>query len=391
MRYIVFGYDGRNTLGQIRSLGVEGIKPIVILIGNHDGLCEASRYCGTVHYVNDVREGIGLLLSQYAISTDNAVIFTDSDGVVGALNENYNQLSPYFYFSNAGGEGRLNQWLNKYEQLLLAERVGFQIPQTVYWHSGEDLPNIHYPVFTKASSSLKNGWKNAASICNNEEELRNVLNMSSKNAMGGQLLVQQLVTKKDELYFEGFSICGGTQIYIPLYGGYYRLQPKSYGTYEWLASYQHGEDFLQKLKALFSEVHYEGIFEVEFLLDQNDKLYFTEINFRETAFNHVHTLMGLNLTWMYAQSVAQGRLIIEEAKLIKEPFVFINEFADFRLYVTTGKISLKRWIGEIRNCDAYIFYDKFDRKPFHHELRKFVKQLIKSAIIRIIGRKGPPG
>lgn len=85
MKYIVFGYDGRNTLGQIRSLGVKGIAPTIILVGTFDGVCEASRYCGRVHRVTDEQEGVNLLLSQYADNNEKAVIYTDSDGVVGAL------------------------------------------------------------------------------------------------------------------------------------------------------------------------------------------------------------------------------------------------------------------------------------------------------------------
>lgn len=383
MRYIVFGNDGRNTLGQIRSLGVVGIRPIIILVGKCSGVCEASRYCGVVHHVDCEIEGIELLLNQYVDVTDKAIIYTDSDGVVGALNADYDRLSPYFFFSSAGEQGKLNRWLEKFEQLTLAEKVGFKIPQTFYWHSGDNLPSVHYPVFTKASSSLKDGWKQSSHICNNIDELRHILENCNING-DEKLLVQQLVNKKDELYFEGFSICGGSQIYIPLYGGYYRLQPTSYGTYEWLASYEHGDEFLGKLKALFQEVHYDGIFEVEFLLDDDNNLYFTEINFRETAFNHVHTLMGVNLTWMYAQSLEKGYLYTNEARVVKEPFVFMNEFTDFLLYVPKGKISLARWLKDVRHCDAYIFYNKYDKRPFYIELKNTIKYVFKSLFGKIL-------
>ena len=383
MRYIIFGYDGRNTLGQIRSLGVKGINPIVVLVGKYGCVCEKSRYCGDIHRVSDEQEGIELLLSQYANEKEKAIIYTDSDGVVGSLNADYDRLSPFFFFFSAGKEGRLNRWLDKYEQLKLAESVGFNVPQTSYWHIGDPIPSIPYPVFTKATSSLKNGWKQSAHICKNESELRELL-VAFKAAGGEELLIQQLVSKKDELYFEGFSILGGKEVYIPLYGGYYRLQPTSYGTYEWLASYNQGEEFLDKLKMLFHKVLYDGIFEVEFLLDEKDNLYFMEINFRETAFNHVHTLMGLNLTWIYAQSVVKGSVVKEEAKLIKEPFVFMNEFTDFILYVLHGKMSIKDWIKDVRHCDAFIFYDKHDCGPFRYELYKFVKKLLIGLVKKIV-------
>ena len=53
----------------------------------------------------------------------------------------------------------------------------------------------------------------------------------------------------------------------------------------------------------------------------------------------------------------------------------MNEFTDFILYVLHGKLSLKEWINDVRKCDAFIFYDKHDSKPFRYELRKFVKDL----------------
>lgn len=380
MKYIIFGYDGRNTLGQIRSLGVKGVSPVVILVGKRDGVCEASCYCGVIHRVQNEQEGVELLLSNYADATEKSVIYTDSDGVVGTMNANYDRLSQYFFFSNAGEQGRLNQWLDKYEQLLLAKKVGFEIPETVIWHYGDPTPQVSYPVFTKATSSLKNGWKKAAHICNDKNGLCELLK-SYESDKEGELLVQQMVTKKDEIYFEGFSICRGTQVFIPLYGGYYRLQPTSYGTYEWLASYNYGEEFLQKLKELFKEIHYEGIFEVEFILGDNDTLYFMEINFRETAFNHMHTLMGANLTWMYAQSVNKGHIINNKIELVKEPFVFMNEFTDFLFYVPQRKLGLKQWINDVRHCDGFIYYDKIDRKPFYHELCKQIR-IITTALLK---------
>lgn len=376
MRYIIFGYDGRNTLGQIRSLGVKGVRPTIILVGPRKGICEASRYCGQICFVSSEGEGIELLLSEFADSKDKAVVYTDSDGVVGAMNACYDSLSPYFCFSNAGEKNKLNSYLEKYCQIQLAKNVGFTVADTKVWKKGEPTPELTYPVFTKAVSSLKNGWKKGSHICKNENELQNVLDATNQDEIES-LILQQFIEKKDEIHFEGFSINKGSDVYIPLYGGYYRLEETSYGTYEWLASCTQSDLFLKQIKQLFQEIGYEGIFEVEFILDKQEKLYFTEINFRETAFNHIHTLMGVNITWMYAQSLAKGRLCTEEAKVIKEPFVFMNEFADFSHNVLSRKISIIQWVVDVRNCDAFIFYDRQDYKPFRNEFKKFSKWLIK--------------
>ena len=59
--FIVFGAEHYNPLGIVRSLGEEGIKPIVVTINSKLKVTSASKYCGEVYHVDSLEEGYNLI------------------------------------------------------------------------------------------------------------------------------------------------------------------------------------------------------------------------------------------------------------------------------------------------------------------------------------------
>ena len=73
-KHICLVEDHYNPLGIVRSLGEEGIKPIVLLCGANNHLVEKSKYIGEIHYFNSVEDGYKYMIKNYGRSTFRSTI-----------------------------------------------------------------------------------------------------------------------------------------------------------------------------------------------------------------------------------------------------------------------------------------------------------------------------
>ena len=249
--------------------------------------------------------------------------------------------------------------MHKQQLCRMAAECGLRVPKSIEFEVGQKIPKFVYPVFTKAASSFKDNWKADAHICHNEKELESAL----ENIGDGKVLIQEYIDKKDEYILQGMSLNGGDKIFLPIQGGYYRLQPGAYGTFLHFEHYQGGDELKKNLQGIMKKANFTGIFEAEFLVDRQDRLYFLEVNFRQTAWNHTFTWMGINLTWMFSEYMLNGTADFG-ARIKKEPFSLMNEIPDFLTYVGGRKLSLWKWLGDVRRSDAFQYFDKKDIRPF---------------------------
>ena len=127
---------------------------------------------------------------------------------------------------------------------------------------------------------------------------------------------------------------------------------------------------------MFLDIHYSGVFEIEFLVDQNDQLYFLEINFRHTLWNHTFTDMGINLCTIWANSEIAGRLVTNGAKLNCKRQNLMREFMDLKRCLRDKNVSLIQWLKDLHNTDSFVLYDKNDTKPFYDFIFKRLKDKI---------------
>ena len=119
----------------------------------------------------------------------------------------------------------------------------------------------------------------------------------------------------------------------------------------------------EKLHKMFKEIGFEGIFEVEFLIDQDGTYYFLETNFRASAWNHTGSIAGMPLSYLWAKSTLDGH-IDSNAKKDFKPFTDMSEVIDFGKRVDGGKISLAQWLLEFKQAKGTYFYDENDPEPF---------------------------
>lgn len=360
-KYIIFGRNVGNVLGQIRSFGEIGIKSDIIWFGELPQPVKSSKYVNSFHMVHCEEEGLKYLLFKFGNNPDKNILSTDNDGIVSLFDKHYNELKDYFIFFNAGEQGRLTYLMTKKRQCEIAAECGLNVPESEVVRTGNFPQKIKYPIFTKSLDSFDFDWKSAVSICNTEQDLKEYYSKRNANA---QILLQPYIKKNNEYILQGISLEGGNILYMPIEGGYYRLPKDAYGSYLFFNKYQGGDILYNQLKDFFKKIRYTGVFEVEFLKGEDGKLYFLEANFRHTLWNHTFTDMGINLCAIWANSELNQKLVTDGASIKKEPHNLMREFQDYIRCRKDGSQNFIGWLKDLRNTDSFVIWNKYDIKPF---------------------------
>ena len=117
--------------------------------------------------------------------------------------------------------------------------------------------------------------------------------------------------------------------------------------------------------------NYSGLFSFEFIKSSDNKLYFTEVNFRNDAYSYLLTVAGVNLPEMwYKQDICISNNFHE--------IYGMNESFDFKLEVIQ-KGKFLSWIKDLMVTTGFLLFNRKDLKPFFYKIIDF--------IIRYIGSK----
>lgn len=358
-KFIIIGSDHSNTLGQIRCLGEKGIKPIVVITEKEPFLITKSKYLGELHQVNSIAEAPHYVAEHWGNEPIKPFLYTDRDDFMCAIDDCYDLFDGKFYFWNAGEKGRIRQLINKEEQMALAKECGFNVIPTERVKRGELPKTLDYPIFTKASDSLNPWWKANSFVCHNEKEL-----LDAYQHMGiDNILLQKYIEKKDEVPIEGISIDGGREVKLLVKKSSVRFAPNSFGTYSQVTVFD-DEKLESKVKELIRKTKFTGIFEIEFIVDKQGFMYFMEINFRNTMFNHAYADFGINIPYLFATSHLKGHIVLPENRYTNKKHFVMNELEDMKYSVIHGNTSFWQWLQDFRKADSYLYIDKRDMGPF---------------------------
>lgn len=379
--YIIFGRNVGNVLGQVRSFGEDGIKTNIIWYGEMPEPIKSSKYVACFDEVLSLEDGLKLLIEKYGSNPEKNILSTDNDGIVSLFDMHYNELAEKFIFFNAGKQGRLTELMTKMKQCELAVECGIRVPLSEVVTVNTPPQVVRYPIFTKSLDSFDYNWKSGVSICYTDEDLNNYYKKRNK---GSKVLLQEYIKKENEYILQGISLDSGNILYMPIEGGYYRLPKDAYGSFLFFRNYKGGEQLKGKLQEMFRRIGYTGVFEVEFLRDFEGNLYFLEINFRHTLWNHTFTDMGINLCTIWANSVIEGKLAHNNACVKKEPHNLMREFQDFVRYKKEHKedIFCIGWIKDLKNTDSFVIWDKRDKKPFFVYIISSISRVFKQILKR---------
>lgn len=374
-RHIVLCSDHYNPLGIIRSLGEEGINPTVLLCCEHPHMLQYSKYIGELHLFKTIEEGFEYMLNHYSAEVKKPFVYDGSDDIALLLDNNYENLKDHFHFCN--GKGGLGKYLQKYDICLLAEESGIKIPKEEYLKVGTLPTSLKYPVITKAATSSAGGaWKDQSFVCEDEKSLMDAYSKIKAE----YILVQEYIRKKNELCIDGISINGGEQVFMPYGCSYYNIIEGRYSNYMYFTPFK-DITLTEKITKVIRGSNYTGIFCIEFLIGQDDELYFLEVNYRNSGWSYAFTHGGFNLPFRWAVSTLDNKLYLDNFTY-KDKFDVMQEMDDFRDRVVTRNVSLFKWIKQYRNCGCTYYANPKDPKPFRAFMKSEIKRLIKKFVFR---------
>ena len=203
---IIIGGDHYNTYGIVRSLGEEGIKSDVLILGckSKDSFVLRSRY---------VEKGLGCLTHDDVIAflkrnfDDNGknVVICCSDEAEELVLTHYEELSTRLILPVCSNYKETTRLMNKDVITQLAKQHGIRVPET--WQViSRHIPNrIIYPCITKPLTSI-GGRKSDIVVCKNEGELRAVVEDEKRCA---DYVVQEYIEFEKEISILGAVLANG--------------------------------------------------------------------------------------------------------------------------------------------------------------------------------------
>ena len=360
---IVFALEHYNPLNMIRAFGENGINPVYISVKRRYEVATRSKYISKLHRVDSVEDGYTLLMKDYGDVAARTgckpyIVFSD-DKSVGYFDLHYEEWKDKFITYNAGESGRINEYMDKFQIQQLAKKHGFNVLDSYVVGKNDPLPdNLWYPIITKDISPNSGSWKFDVYICKDEQELKEAI----QKIESPLIMIQHFVDKQNEMALEGYTINHGKEMQIITQMTWKYLIQGYYSPYHDVCMFT-DKEMEKKLQAMFEEIGFEGIFEVEFLIDKDGTYYFMETNFRASAWNPTCKVAGMPLDFLWVKGMENGYIDPADRKEF-EPFTSMSEVIDYGKRVDSGNISLAEWLRDFKDAKCVYIYDKEDRGPW---------------------------
>lgn len=354
----------------VRSLGEVGICADLVLIGNNCTVVGSSKYINNLCVFDSYVEGLEYIISTYSQEKEKSFLLTGNDKIIAIIDRNYNRLIDKFYFFNAGKEGRINYLLSKKEQNLLAESCGFNVPLFEEVKIGDKPKKVPYPLMTKAIDSTVENWKGQVFICHNEKELADAYSKLN----GERILLQQYIEKMNETGFDALVVNGGEEAYLPLQLTYYDMTATSFGNSIYFFE-PIDKELCKKVKSLMKKTQYSGIFSIDLLIGRDEKIYFLEVNFRNSAWSYPSTCAGVNLPIIWAKSILAEKLDVENVKIKTMPYSAIADLEELSNALHKGFGETIKSLRKIFKCNSRVIWNWKDQGPFWSIVRSYIKRM----------------
>ena len=365
---IVFALEHYNPLNMIRAFGEQGINPVYISVKRRYEVATKSKYISKLHCVDSVEDGFLLLINQYGRLSEETgkkpyILFSD-DKSVGYFDLHFEEWKDKFITYNAGRNGRINEFMDKYEIQQCAKRHGFNVLDSYVIKKGDPVPDgLWYPIITKDISPNLGSWKSDVFICQNKQELVEAL----EKITCPLILLQHFVDKQNEMALEGYTINNGKEMQIITQMKWKYLIQGYYSPFHDVCMFT-DKDMEIRLQAMFEEIGFEGVFEVEFLIDKDGTYYFMETNFRASAWNPTCKFAGMPLPYLWVKGMMNGYIDPNDRKEF-EPFTSMSEIIDYSKRVEGGLCSIAEWLRDFKDAKCVYIYDKEDRGPWDAVIR----------------------
>jgi D-aspartate ligase len=347
-------------------LGEAGYRVECFCYGKYTDYVLGSKYISFGKSFDSCPDAVDYLVNDYPVKAHRPVLFTLPDPPAYYVDLHQDALKEKFILFSAGEPGKVVYWMDKSNISNLARKHGFTVPWSLKLSKGDPFPrNLDYPVFTKSANSTEGG-KVDEGICRSEEELKaRIEGMVSKD-----FLVMQYIRKVKEINYFGIAI--KDHVYIDYHDLRERFPVDGYGYYNsfHLCEYDEMHD---RMVNMIKETGYQGLFDVEFLVPDDGKMYFTEVNFRVDG--EVYKMIpGINMPdyWCKLVDLPEG-MLPERLETKKNGFWGMTEINDFKISVLSGKVGFFKWLYQFITADKLMLLNFRDPRPAMIRLSNSIK------------------
>ena len=353
---IVIGGGHHNTLGVVRSLGLNQIGVELITIGTKkDRYVSSSCYVKKHHALINVKElAAYLLYRETPADGRKEIIISCSDSVTEHLNSYYDSLIGRYIIPGCNQQGKIVELMDKTTMIAMAKKRGLQAPRV--WRLPQDKAQVTFPCITKAVLS-SHGGKADVKIIRSRADFDMFMEKCDD-----EIFAQPFIEKKEEVQFIGCSLRGGDEIIIPGMTRILRAQPNTNtGFLEYGPIPPFYTEIVERSKQYIKDCEYSGLFSIEFIRSKDDGVYFLEINFRNDGNAWCVTAAGVNLPtiWVKANCNIDYKDEIRDVKCI----TVMPEFQDLKL-VLQNKVGFMQWFKDWCRTDFFLDWNRRDPKPF---------------------------
>ena len=386
-KIVIIGHGYTSRLGIIRSLAALDCEITVIAMVFHGWLGRLLRFDGgkpvDCHskyvkrvlycYAKGEETLVQLLLERCAVPGQKTIIIPDSDYSAAVIDRNQDRLKDFFLFPHIHHTpGAVEHWMHKTVQKQLAREIGLNVTQDciVTVKDGHySMPDgVRYPCFTKPLATISGG-KQFLKRCDNEEELRKVLDKASLQFPNTEVLVEDFKVIGTEYAVVGLS--DGENVIIPGVIEFIVNSKSHFGIAREgkIMPVTGFEALMEQFKEFVCKVGFFGLFDIDFY-ESDGKMYFGEMNLRFGGSGYAYTAMGANLPAILVESL-QGKDYSHLLHDIDRTATYANErmcIDDWGFYHITGS-EMRSIIG---TADIRFVYDENDPGP-QKKLERYIQ------------------
>lgn len=382
---VVIGVSHHNTLGVIRALGRKGLSSVMypIIAGRKNNYVSKSKYIvrSNLTIIDDISSLLDALNALKFPTNERAVVICCWDDAISLLDANRSLLNDKYIIPEAIGKfGGIHSLMDKSLQIQAAKESGLSVPKSFRYTKNITAETVlnewdKFPCIIKPANSTS-GSKTEIHIINDNGTLKNVL----RSAVCESFFIQPFIKKAMEFQLIGCSLSNGEEIVIP---GYTRIIRQPDNTNTGYLKYQPldeaiSQNTLTNVGKFLKNIGYSGLFSIEFLKGEDGEDYFLEINMRNDGNAICVTDAGVNLPFIW-YAYNSGIDYKNEVEKKCTSLFCMPEFNDI-VFVLKGKLSLFKWIKDVRHTSSFMEYSSDDKKPFYKRLASFILFLIKRFI-----------
>lgn len=363
-------------LGVIRSLGQQGIN--VIGVDHKKDIGWYSRYVTPLQCPHPLQQEPAFLdwvtktFSKYQCKMP---AFISSDDLLMAFSRNREMLSQHFRI-NLVEHSLLEQISDKYQQFLLAQKAGIDVPATFQLYdpnSLDKLPgDLQYPLFIKAKDV--NAWRREISgtikgfLVSTSDELQHQATKILAN--GVPIVVQEVILGPDTNHVKycSYTSLSGT-ILAEFTLRKIRQNPIRFGVGSVVESI-HDDELILSGRKLLQNIGFHGVASAEFKRDERDgRLKLIEINPRYWQQNYLATACGVNFPYINYCDLVHGST--DSVATFTPGIKWVNRYMDFDSFLKyrkEGSLTFLAWRRSLKGKKVYMDFTRDDPVPALYEV-----------------------